>query len=135
MELNGVFNKFNPKRGSRIFINPNIINRWTGKYLPEEKIEERKYPVYYYYPHQDVDTVIIEISKRYVLESKPKNVSINNSFAQFSYEYEFNDNKLYYFRKMEIKNNIIPVELYAEYLDFLKKVIKSDKCKFVFKRK
>jgi transglutaminase-like putative cysteine protease len=135
LELNGVYKKFNPKRGSRIFINPNILNRLTGKSLPAEDIDERKYPIFYKYPYIDIDTVMIEISKRYILESKPKDVSVSNSFAQFSAEYKFNNNKLYYLRKMEIKDNIIAVELYPEYIEFLKKVIKSDKSKFVFKRK
>jgi transglutaminase-like putative cysteine protease len=131
INLVGVYNKFSPVRGKRIFINPNIYNKATHDDLPDEEIDERDFPVYYYYPYLDVDSVSIELPKQFKVESVPKNVFIENSFVKYISNYFVSENKISYSRHFEIKDNLIPVEKYEEYLEFLRRVIKTDKSKFV----
>lgn len=72
LSLIGVYHRFLSQLNDRVFINPSIFNRKSGKDLPKEEITKRKYPVYFAYPYQDVDTVIIKIPLGYNMESKPK---------------------------------------------------------------
>jgi len=135
VEVDGVYNKFVSKRGKRLFINPAIYNRETLDDLPEEKIEEREYPVYYNYPFLDVDSVALTIQDKYELESIPKNKSIEKPFGNFYSRYDYKNNTILYSRRFEILQNKIPVESYENYLEFLNYVIKADKSKIIFKRK
>ncbi|MBL1215508.1 MAG: DUF3857 domain-containing protein [Ignavibacteriae bacterium] len=134
INLNGVYNKFAPVRGKRIFINPNIYNKTTFDDLPDESVEERDFPIYYYYPYLDIDSVSIELPKHFKIESLPKNKFIENSFGKYFSNYYVSENKISYSRIFEIKENLIPIEKYEEYLEFLKQIIKTDKAKFVLKK-
>ncbi len=133
--INGEYKKFIPTAGKRIFINPAIYNRKLLSALPKEKPEERKFPVYYLYPFVDLDSVNISLPEGFNLESIPKSISIENNFAKYNSKYLFENDTIKYSRYYEIKRNLIPVENYEEYLEFLKLVIKTDKAKFVLKRK
>jgi hypothetical protein len=135
LELNGVFNKFTSYRGKRMFINPNILNRTNSNNLPKEEIGERKFPVFYNYPYLDIDTVLIELPDGYIVESKPANKNITKTFAAFSATYESTENTLFYIRKLELKKNIVPVSEYDEFIKFFKEIIKSDKSKFVIRKR
>ncbi len=132
LEVNGVFNRFCPKRGKRIFINPSVFNRITSDDRPEETIEEREFSVFYYYPFIDLDTISISVPKNFKLEYMPENENYSYSFGSYQSEYSFDAGKIHYVRKFEISQSVIPVEKYEEYLDFLNKVIKADKAKYIF---
>ncbi|MBK7630571.1 MAG: DUF3857 domain-containing protein [Ignavibacteriales bacterium] len=134
LSLIGVYHRFLSQLNDRVFINPSIFNRKSGKDLPKEEITKRKYPVYFAYPYQDVDTVIIKIPLGYNMESKPKNKSIESSFGRYSTEYDLLDGKLFYVRNYELIQNHIPLSAYAEFYDFIKQVIEFDKAKFVLKK-
>lgn len=132
--LRGSYQRFLPQLNDRVFINPSIINRKSGIDLPKEEIAKRKYPVYFYYPYQDVDSVFITMPRIYKMESKPKNKSIENSFGRYYAEFDLKDNKLLYVRKFELLQNYIPLSGYAEFYEFIKQVIEFDKSKFVLKK-
>ncbi len=132
--LDGVYHRFLSQLNDRVFINPGIFNRKTSNDLPKEEIAKRKYPVYFSYPYQDIDSVFIKIPPGYSMESKPKNKSIESSFGRYSTEYDLLDGKLFYVRNYELKQNQIPLSAYPEFYDFMKQVIEFDKGKFVFKK-
>jgi hypothetical protein len=132
--LSGVYNNFLPNRNNRIFINPSIFNKKTSEDLPKEEINKRKYSVYIDFPYLSIDTVLIDLPNGYKLESKPSNQNLAKDFGQFTAEYDFRDNKLFYVRKLEMLTNLVPLENYKEFKEFLQKVIDWDKSKFVLKK-
>jgi transglutaminase-like putative cysteine protease len=134
LSLGGVYKRFLSQMSDRVFINPSIFNRKSMKDLPKEEISNRKYPVYFYYPYLDIDTVFISFPQAYMMESKPKNQSIEKSFARYSSEFDLKDGKLFYFRRFELLQNHIPISSYAEFYNFIKQVIEFDKSKFVLKK-
>ncbi|MEJ2055457.1 MAG: DUF3857 domain-containing protein, partial [Calditrichaceae bacterium] len=134
VNFNGVYKKSFAKSGSRIFLNPNLFNRKTSSNMPDEEVGERKFPIHFHYPYQDFDSVQINIPFGYDIESAPEPVLLETSFARYRTNYEFKDQHLSYSRSFEYKTNHFKKELYSEFVDFLKKVIKNDNAKFVFKR-
>lgn len=134
LSVNGMYHRFLPQLSDRIFITPGIINRKSAKHMPKEEISKRKFPVYFIYPYQDIDTVYIKLPHSYKLESQPKNKTIEKSFAGYYCEYDFKDGKLFYVRRFELLQNNIPLSLYPEFYEFMKQVIEADKSKFVFKK-
>ena len=134
ISLTGVYHRFLPQLNDRVFINPSIVNRKSGNSLPKEEVIKRKYPVYFYYPYQDIDSVFITIPRVYKMESKPKNKSIENNFGRYSAEFDLRDNQFLYVRKFELLKNYIPLSGYADFYDFMKQVIEFDKSKFVLKK-
>jgi transglutaminase-like putative cysteine protease len=134
ISVKGVYQRFLPQFNDRVFINPSIVNRKSGSNLPKEEVAKRKYPVYFYYPYQDIDSVFITIPRAYKMESKPKNKYIEYSFGRYSAEFDVKDNQLLYVRKYELLKNYIPLSGYAEFYDFMKQVIEADKSKFVLKK-
>jgi hypothetical protein len=134
VNFNGIYKKSFTKTGRRIFLNPNFFNRKTSSNIPDEKVEDRKYPIHFRYPYQDIDSVEIKIPSGYQLEAAPAPLLIDISFAQYETRYEFVNQKLNYVRTFEYKTNHFAKELYGEFLDFLKAVVKNDDAKFVFKK-
>ena len=135
ISVKGIYNRFLPQLNDIVFINPGIVNRKSSDNLPEEVPAKRKFPVFFYYPYLDIDSVFITIPRVYKMESKPKNTSIEKSFARYSAEFDLIDDQLLYVRKFELLKNTIPLDEYSEFYDFMKQVIESDKSKFVLKKK
>ena len=134
LKFDGEYKKSFAKTGSRIFINPNFFNRKTSSNIPDEKVEDRKYPIHFNYPYQDIDSVEIKIPNVYQLEAAPEPLLIDNSFARYETKYKYENQQLYYVRTFEYKTNHFAKELYGEFVEFLKTVIKNDDAKFVFKK-
>jgi hypothetical protein len=134
ISLSGTYSRFVPQMNDRIFINPGIFNRKSAGDLPKEEISKRKYPVYFRYPFQDIDTVVVELPLGYTMESKPQNQSIEKSFATYSNEFDLRGKELFYVRRFEQIKNHIPLSEYPEFYNFMKQVIEFDKAKFVLKR-
>ena len=132
--VKGAYQRFLPQLNNRVFINPSIFNRKSGRDLPKEEISKRKYPVYFSYPYQDIDSVIVTLPRFYKMESKPKNQAIETSFARYNTEYDLKDEQLFFVRKFELLQNHIPLSAYAEFYSFIKQVIEYDKSKFVLKK-
>ena len=132
LEVNGSFNRFSPKRGKRIFINPAVFNRITSDDRPDETIEEREFPVFHYYPYIEIDTISVSVPGNFKVDYIPENKDYSFSFGNYKSEYSFESGKIHYMRRFEISQSIIPVENYEEYLDFINKAMKADKAKYIF---
>ncbi len=132
IEFNGVYRKSIVHTGKRIFINPNLFNRKTKDNLPDE--EDRKFPIHFSYPYQDIDAIYMEIPQGYALESAPEAISIDLPFASYKTEYTLTENRLKYIREFIYKDNDISIKDYPEFCKFLKTVIKNDDAHFIFKK-
>ncbi len=134
LEFTGYYKKFAKMSGNKIFINPNIINQIEKSDIPEESVDERKFPIYYIYPFRDVDTLEIKIPQDYVLESELKDEIFETPFAYYKSSIKFSNNTLIYIREMEIKNNRIELKYFEDYKNFLSNVVDSDRKKIIFNK-
>lgn len=134
LDYNGEFSKAFSMTKKRIFLNPNVYNRETSDDLPDEDDEIRDYPIHFSYPYMDADTVYLDLKQLYKLESAPDALLLEEPFARYSMNYRFENGVLFYVRFIEYRTNLIPKDQYSAFVKFMKKVIKTDKSKFVFKR-
>ncbi len=130
IEVKGKFKLFGKIVGKRIFFNPVVFNRALKTDIPEEKT--REFPIYLKYPYKDVDSVAIRLPLGYKLELAPKQAQLLTDFAKFKTSYKI-ENGIFYFRRMvEFNSKLIQPNHYKKYINFIKKVVKSDQSKFVF---
>lgn len=132
IKFKGVIEKFAGKSASRLFINPNIIDRITSYDIPSEK--ERKFPVYYNNAYIDIDSLIIELPLGHEIEAKPDITDLQSEFCSFSNSYLKEENKLIYVRKFELKEQQIPTSEYPEFLEMFNFISRIDHSKIVLKK-
>jgi hypothetical protein len=118
--------------GSRVLINPNILNQRSVVLLPENK--PRKFPLEFDYPYVWLDSVAMQLPFGYKLEAGPKPCDLQTAYAAYQTNYSFQEGIFKYTRRYELKVKTIPVELYNGYVDFVKQVAHNDQTKFVFKK-
>lgn len=118
--------------GSRIFVNPNLINR-LGK-RSRLKNKDRDYPIHRSYAYRDIDSVALALPLGYKLEGAPKEVSLETDYTRYQTQWTVEDDSLHYRRLFEIKKRQIPAEAYEEHRTFMKQVRRNDNSQFVFKR-
>ncbi len=129
IRFEGSSDKFGVKSATRLFINPNMLNRETTDDLPRE--EERKFPIYYRYAYMDIDSLIIKLPEDFQLETAPESEEIKKAFGSYMTSYSITDGKLIYCRTFKCEQNEIPRTIYEDYLDFMKTIVKKDKSQFV----
>ncbi len=114
--------------GKRLFIQPNILNKWKKIAIPQK---ERKYNFVLKYPSIDIDTIQIEIPKNYHLEYIPEKISISSPFGVYESHIKSEEGKIIYLRKYsQVKGNFPPEE-YINFVKFINKVEKADRAKLV----
>ena len=117
--------------GKRLFILPNIGNRWSTKIntdtarlykieLTEERIEN--------------DTVHITIPPGYLVESKPKNVDLKTPFGSYNSTIEYIDGKIIYHRRLELNKGNFSATAYNDLVAFYDNIYKSDNSRVVLKK-
>ena len=133
IEFKGVIEKFASKSASRLFFNPNLIDRVTSSDIPDEK--ERKYPVHFQNAYMDVDSLIVEIPLFYEIEAKPEIMDLQSEFCGFTNSYLKEGNKLIYARKLDLKEQQVPVSVYPEFVEMFNQISRIDHSKFVLAQK
>ncbi|HQU72080.1 MAG: transglutaminase domain-containing protein [Calditrichaeota bacterium] len=120
--------------GSRIFFNPNILQRHSRDGFPDEDPQERRFDYEYPYAYADADTVVLTLPPGYSLERAPDSVRVDNDFATYSTFFHLEGQTFTHIRKMTLKKRLVPVEHYGEYLSFLKFIAKNDNELYILKR-
>ncbi len=120
--------------GRRLFFNANLFSRITSDNIPDEAVDERRLPVFYFFANQRSDSVTVKIPLGYSLESSPKAQTLETPFGHYRTAFSFKGGKLTYFRELELTRTQIDTSEYGDYLAFLNQISKNDKAKFVFKR-
>ena len=116
--------------GSRMFLSPNLMTKWTTIL---DEMEIRKSEVYVNTAFTHTDTV------RYVLPTgiNPEFLSdpviIDSSFGEYKSSITQGDKELIYTRKMVLNKGKYPKESYKELRDFYNKISKADKIKIVLR--
>jgi hypothetical protein len=111
--------------GSRIFFNPNLMERRTT--VPTN-LSEKISPVRLKYPYLDIDSITYKFPENYKVETLPKEINVQSSFGSFITKTIANeDHTISYMRSLEMINYSIPPENYGEYIKFLTEVVNADK--------
>ncbi|PTX12281.1 uncharacterized protein DUF3857 [Pontibacter mucosus] len=115
--------------GKRMFINPNLMSKWT--HVPNQK-EKRLTDVVRTLAYLDVDTVEIEVPVGYTVEYQPRDVEHKSVFGEYSATVKVNGQRLTYVRRMQMNKGRFAPESFAQLVEFYNKIIKSDAEQVVF---
>jgi hypothetical protein len=118
--------------GKRIFLVPNLFNR-SGTRLPDNS--SRKNPIYFNNAFLDIDTITIHIPDGYLIETAPKNTTLNSPFGNYSVAFEFTEKyiRMIRYRKSEI--NVFPATDYPKLVEFMNQIYKADHSRIVLVKK
>lgn len=130
LNFKGEYKRFVRKVGKRLFFNPNLLNRETQKYVPEE--ETRTYPFdLVKFPYLDIDSLEIKLPGNYTIESAPEMKNLKKPFGKYITRYKIENGVFHYYRLFEYSKELIYPEEYNDFLEFYKTVVDNDNSKFV----
>ncbi len=118
--------------GKRMFISPDVLTQNGFKLTPDD---DRKFDVSFRYGFTHIDSVVIEIPKGYVLEAKPKDISLKNAFGDYNIKFDISENKVACNRYFRQKEGRFPASSYSDLVTFYNSIFKADHSKFVFVKK
>ncbi len=116
----------------RMFISPNLMNKIS---FTPQKTATRKNDIVLRTGYTQLDTIIYTFPQNLYPEFVPQSAKIDSRFGEYEAKYEFHEGKLIYIRKMKVWKGTFPKEAYQEFVDFYKKMSKSDNTKVVFLNK
>lgn len=118
--------KLASKSGKRLFLKPNLMNKY--KALPPS-VKNRQSDIYIpsVYAFTDIDSVTYEIPEKYHAEYKPAPVKFSSDFGSYEMKVILDAGKITYIRKMAVNAGTFPKEKYNDMVKFYKKVTKADK--------
>ena len=129
VNTNLVLNRYANVSGKRLFMNPNLMNRWT--YLPE-RVTDRKANVVRTLAYTDIDTIEYTIPENFYPEFLPEPMVHKSRFGEYEASVKLEAGKLIYHRKLIMHRGEYPAETYSELIDFMKSMGRSDNLKMVF---
>ena len=125
-------NRYASVSGKRIFLTPNLLNRFTS--IPP-KNENRKNPILRKSSYLDIDSITFHIPEEIYPEFVPQPIKISNQYGEYESTVKFDQGKLLYVRKLKMKPGEFPASSYNEMVDFYKSINKADNIKLVFLNK
>lgn len=129
MDLKLTLPNYASTSGSRIFFQPNIMERRTT--VPKD-VKVRLSPVRFYFPYLDADTVYFKIPQGFRVEALPQETLLKAAYGNFSSKtIQLDKDTLIYTRRLEISNYSIDAKSYNEYRKFIEAVVKSDRSQVV----
>ncbi len=119
--------------GNKYFYNPRIGKIWEED-LPTP--ENRKNDFYFEYPFIKKDTTILKLGNTFVLETLPKNKSIQFTYGNFTttYIYDEKNKQIVTTANLVLHNHKIPANKYEECVLFFNKVKEEYNEKIVLKK-
>ena len=119
--------------GSKMFLNPRINSIWRV-ILP--KSENRKQDYYFNSPFIKTDSTVYNLPEDFVAESIPKPVDLKCEYGTYktSYSYLKEKNQLLSVARLELSQNKIPSDKYADVKKFFDGVMSEDTQKMVIKK-
>jgi hypothetical protein len=129
VELNLGLPRLASVSGKRLFLTPNLMNRFTN--IPE-KLEERKTNVVRRVPFTDTDTVRYHMPEGIYPEFLPEPTKIQSRFGEYESTVSIDAGDVVYIRKIKIYQGEFPPSTYQELIDFYKAINKADNAKLVF---
>ncbi len=126
--------KYSKNVGDRMLFEVNILNR--NAHVPN-RYKNRTLPFEIKRGFIDKDNVEIELPSGYVVESLPKNASLENKYGHYKTEIVLNqkNNSLSYSREFSVNDGLYPKEYYDSFRAFYKEVARLDKAKVILIKK
>ncbi|MCV9388320.1 DUF3857 domain-containing transglutaminase family protein [Reichenbachiella ulvae] len=116
-------------KGKRMFITPNLMNRW--EYVPK-RMSDRKTEVELTSCYIDSDSIIYEVPEKYHVEFIPEDILIETEFGKYEAHFSFDNHQLIYTRRLAKNKGRFPKESYQKYREFTENVKEADHKKVVF---
>jgi hypothetical protein len=117
--------------GKRLFILPNIMNRWTRRLTADE---DRRYEIDLASGFHDIDSVTIQLPAGYVVESIPADVDLDTRFGKYTGRVKFEGDKIIYYRRLAFNGGRFPAASYNELVKFYEQIYKADRARLVLVR-
>lgn len=114
------------KSGNSIIIHPNIFN--ISRAIPESR--NRQNQLYINRGYTDIDELTFELSEEIKGKIMPVHKVLESPMGAYSLAIKQEDNRIHFYRKLEIKEGLYASEDYQKYFDFMKEVSASDKGKY-----
>lgn len=134
LDLN--INRYASKSGKRLFLQPNIFNKFSFSIPDTAAINTRKASVVANgEAYTENDILEWELPEGYVMEHTPEPIKIQSRFGEYSSILRLDNKKLIYTRQLKINNDMHPNTTFTELIDFYKNIEKSDKAKIVLVNK
>ena len=86
----------------------------------------RVHPVYFRYPWQEIDEVVLELPAGYAIDGLPAPQRVSNDFGLFETSYEQDENGLRLKRQLVVEGFFSPLKSYPALKDFFAKVKGGD---------
>ena len=120
--------------GDLLYFNPMLM---FGMEENPFKLKERKYPVDYNYPYENVYAATLEIPENYTIEELPENLSIAlpNNGGKFSYSLNNQGNTLNLTSQLKISKHLFLPEEYASLKEFYNLAVEKMAAQVVLKKK
>ncbi|PVY38560.1 DUF3857 domain-containing protein [Pontibacter virosus] len=115
--------------GKRMFLTPNLMNRWTT--LPQNT-GTRKYDVVRSSAYTNVDTIVYEMPAGFALEFKPNDQAFDTEFGRFESKVNIDGRQVTYIRTLQMHKGRFKPEVYATMVAFMNDVYKADQQQVVF---
>ena len=114
--------------GPRIFLRPNVLNRWSYV-LPDD--EERTQPIQIAQDYYELDTTIFRLPKEYKLEAPIETTALETPYGSYGAKIELKDGKIMYYRQFKLYKQTYSKVSYPNLRNFLRHVMKSDNSQLV----
>jgi hypothetical protein len=109
--------------GKRLFIKPNIFNRWQQKLVPDKN---RKNNVLINKSFVQNDTIYITVPLGYEVESLPKPIELNTQFGSYNIAFSFNNRTITVIRKQVSIKQELPPNTYDDLVKYYNTMSNAD---------
>jgi hypothetical protein len=118
--------------GKRLFVTPNLFNKSA---LRLSTIENRQFPIEFSSAYIDADTVHIDLPTGYILESMPKDQTLNTEFGKYTVSYKVTEGMVEMIRTETVNRASFPASYYPELVKYYEAVYKADHSRVVLVKK
>lgn len=127
-ELDIVADRYAQFTGKRLFIIPNLLNKWEHKLSVDTN---RLYDIILNEEKIEIDSIQITLPEGYKIERDIKMAPLVTPFGKYEVSTTMQGNKLLYIRKLELIKGKFPAKSYNDLLVFYEKLYNTDRAKLV----
>lgn len=116
--------------GKRLFLKPNLMNKWT--YSPAAKEKRLTEVIMNGMAFKDVDTVSFELPAGFTLEFQPQDMNVSTAFGEYKTTTKVEGQQVTYIRSLQMPKGRFKPETYTQLVEFLNKLVSADNQQLVF---
>jgi hypothetical protein len=118
--------------GKRLFIKPNIFDRWQQKLEPDEN---RTNNIVINKNFVQSDTIYITVPSEYEVESLPQPIQLNTQFGNYNIAFSFNHHTIQVIRKQVSIKQELPASTYGDLVNYYNTISNADVNQMVLVKK